>query len=404
VDLLVTSCPGGTVVTKTTCQTLSPGAYERMAKNIVGLYHRLNSTCEGMHCETADFTGCILRLVGHDLMDYDPSTGKGGTDACIDFEDSDNKGLQPCLAGQGAFGKRATIEEAYKDFCHEVSLADFLVVAAETMMTLTRPDWDASSLKSPSLDFGATFLFGRATAATCEPGALPNPADSCVAVKHNFVDHLGLNWTEATALMGVHTLGRAMASNSGFDGWWVHGKGNRHEGKVFDHTYYVNLLGAGWVPAQVNGSSKHQWVRSDSGSKLEMMLNTDMCLAWNTNSGCKAEEDKDCCLWASGKFKGMPGPGGLGGAPSVCLDEQSFAPKFEDCCHKDHVRCGTLHMEPVGADSEGGKESAAAVVEFAKSDARWLEVFKAAWHHVTARNGLDELFSGACAEHAAMTA
>jgi len=53
------------------------------------------------------FAGCLVRLAGHDMMDFryifeknkDGSDSKkvinqkGGSDGCINFNDSDNKGL-----------------------------------------------------------------------------------------------------------------------------------------------------------------------------------------------------------------------------------------------------------------------------------------------------------------------
>lgn len=56
-----------------------------------------------------DYAACLLRLEGHDLMDFrrDFRTESkkrnipklsGGSDGCVNFEDSDNKGLAECLA------------------------------------------------------------------------------------------------------------------------------------------------------------------------------------------------------------------------------------------------------------------------------------------------------------------
>lgn len=382
-DFLGGECAGGPQVLRTTCQTLKPYAYERIRDSILGLFESLNETCTGAGCERGDFAGCVLRLVGHDLMDFNPDTKEGGSDACIDFEDMDNKGLKECLTGLGEFGKGATVQGAYANFCHELSLADFLVAAGEAVMTLRRPDWDATLKKSPTLEFD--FKFGRETARSCDPGALPNPADSCSAVEASFVKNLGLSWRESAALMGVHTLGRAAAHNSGFDGWWTSGV----DGARFDHVYYVNLLGAGWVPAKVQESGKSQWVRSDGGPATDMMLNTDLCMLWNTNGGSRAESaaDHDCCLWAS-EF-------GLDGAPSVCEGGDTFA----HCCRGNATkRCGNIHVQPVGSPP-AGEESARAIIDFAKDESLWLSVFKDAWRRVTYENGRHDLFSSSCADH-----
>ena len=41
--------------------------------------------------------GCLLRLSGHDFMDFRSNAGRGGSDGCINFEDEDNKGLIQCV-------------------------------------------------------------------------------------------------------------------------------------------------------------------------------------------------------------------------------------------------------------------------------------------------------------------
>merc|ERR1740121_2503231 len=214
---------------------------------------------------------------------------------------------------------------------------------------------------------------------------------------------LGLTWTAATALMGVHTFGRASKQNSGFDGFWV---GSGEDARTFDNKYYVNMLGAGWFPCQVpseDGDGKWQWCRADHGPVHEMMLNTDMCLSFDTNSGCKAEEDKDCCLWAS-VF-------GLGGVESQCLVDETNSGNwhtcyasmadiqgtfsrpdgcsFDICCSNDNAKtCGNDHMNPIGA-APAGEESASAVKKFGQphsGDKDWIVEFAKVWDQVTVLN------------------
>jgi hypothetical protein len=42
---------------------------------------------------------CIIRLSGHDLMDFRNYSGvaPGGSDGCVNFNDPDNAGLAYCL-------------------------------------------------------------------------------------------------------------------------------------------------------------------------------------------------------------------------------------------------------------------------------------------------------------------
>ena len=51
-----------------------------------------------------------------------------------------------------------------------------------------------------------------------------DPEDGCVGMKNVFIDHIfhgtKTPWTLTTAIMGVHTLGRAKPENSGYNGTW----------------------------------------------------------------------------------------------------------------------------------------------------------------------------------------
>lgn len=279
--MLAASCPAeGGPVMQTTCETIaSRGVYRRIVQRVVAMYESLDDGCDEVCCPQADLAACILRFAGHDFMDFDQATFVGGSDACIDFTDIDNRGLFPCLAGDGEFSQGLTIEQVYAEFCGEVSLADFVVVMSEALMMRSRDDWDSETYSSPTLDFEPQFRFGRVTAATCSPKPLPNPERSCVAVEENFIDELGLTWTDAAAMMGVHTLGRASKNNSGYDGWWNEGP----EGRSFNNSYYVSLLAKGWMPKNM-GLGKNQWIRSDAGSELEFMLDTDLCLLYETEN------------------------------------------------------------------------------------------------------------------------
>ena len=48
----------------------------------------------------------------------------GGSDGCVNFKDADNAGLAPCLINTG-------ISAIYEEWCDQVSVADFMVLAAE---------------------------------------------------------------------------------------------------------------------------------------------------------------------------------------------------------------------------------------------------------------------------------
>lgn len=82
--------------------------------------------------------------------------------------------------------------------------------------------------------------------------------------------------------MGAHTLGRAQKENSGYEGTW---SGKESEG-VFDNDYYRQMLTRGWGPDRAVGGNtdRNQWKTVDSGPAGGLMLNSDLCLAYDNNS------------------------------------------------------------------------------------------------------------------------
>ena len=87
-----------------------------------GHLESLPTICTASDCPQADWAGCVLRMAGHDFMDF--ANGQGGSDACTDMADADNGGLSACLAN-GEHG--ISLQEVYQNYCTSVSLADFLV-------------------------------------------------------------------------------------------------------------------------------------------------------------------------------------------------------------------------------------------------------------------------------------
>jgi len=274
--------------------------YDAIMNDFAEKFKGLPQQCEGMDCPVADVCGCILRMAGHDFMDYKEGVG-GGSDACTNMAEADNAGLADCLV-EGNEG--ATISEVYGKHCDKVSLADFVVLAAEAAMTYTREIYlNATSSDRGTFDFKSNFKYGRTTGVTCTDNQeLPNPSKSCVDVERVFVNNLQLNWNLSAALMGVHTLGRASVTNSGFYGWWSDAKNSRR----FYNNYFVSLYLKGWQPEQTE-TGKWQWGYSDANrdDDLEghqMMLDSDMCLAWSEGSGeykqVLAEDKPHSCAWS----------------------------------------------------------------------------------------------------------
>jgi hypothetical protein len=107
-------------------------------------------------------------------MDYKVNSGNtGGADACTNLADSDNAGLTQCLYAGASGLYTVTLLSAYQTYCSSVSLADFLVIAAEAVMTWSRKLVVAASSSAVSVDFASRFKYGRTTSTTCGfvPGA-----------------------------------------------------------------------------------------------------------------------------------------------------------------------------------------------------------------------------------------
>jgi hypothetical protein len=383
-----------------TTEHLTFSQYDSIVANVVGMYNSINNTCEATYCPQADFAGCVLRIAGHDFMDYTDEGNAneiGGADACLDLHDPDNNGLHECIHGGGDGENGVDLADIYQDYCTTVSLADFFVIAAEAVMNISRQhvlDEDAS--RSP-VDFRSQFKWGRTTALNCEfaHGRLPNPENSCSAVETTFVNSMGLSWAQAAALSGVHTLGRAEISRSGYSGWWSDAKNSRK----FNNDYFTSIVLKGWAPeVSVDGNAgKNQWTRVDIGydeavNGKEMMLNTDMCLYFTMDDDGTIELDSatalenECnCTWASavqlrdavelyngGEFCGtteIPGGNNFREQRALCCGEQFNHPIDQ------WVDCG-LPLKPQGPAADSVKK-------FANYEDRWLTIFSQAWNIAT---------------------
>jgi hypothetical protein len=87
----------------------------------------------------------------------------GGSDGCMAFSDPDNFGLPECIV-------IADIVGVYQKYCGQVSLADFLVIAAEAVMGRTASSYDKNDYYgdgSTAKSFIERFSFGRTTQNEC---------------------------------------------------------------------------------------------------------------------------------------------------------------------------------------------------------------------------------------------
>jgi len=367
--------------------------YGKVKRSVIKAYESLSSTCDANTCEQADFVGAVLRTAGHDFMDWNGDRSTGGSDGCVDFDDEDNAGLKPSLCGAGEFWKGATLNEVYKEFCGTVSYADFLVIASEAVMIRTRPDYSSKTQTSPTLSFD--FKFGRETSTSCKKTsdtALPNAMDGCSAVDEVFNKRMGLNdWRASAALMGVHSLGRMRAENSGFEGWWNTGKG----AKTFDNDFYKSMT-VGWRPKKDMGPKKDKaaWMRADNGPTTDLFLDTDLCLYQGKD--ITAANAPDACHWSVIR-------NGISNN-NHCIDPLGFFDRslfpFLGCCSAfaDIIVPDVLALpllcgsdDPCflneGAGGNFGPGAATdAVIEFALNEKAWLRDFKKAWKKATENN------------------
>lgn len=381
-------------------KSMTSADYDAAYMSIARLYKGLSSKCNATYCPQSDWSGCVLRAAGHDLMDYKDSSG--GADGCMDLHDPDNKGLHECLY-QGEFG--VSVMQAYQEHCVKISLADFLVIAAESVMLLARQHVLQANTSRAPLDFKSGFRYGRRTAKTCSwvAGRLPDPERSCTAVRETFVESMGLSWPQAAALMGVHTLGRASVQNSGYSGFWSDAENSRR----FNNDYYVSILDKGWRPESVNKNpKKNQWRRSDRGADegqlgKEMMLNTDLCLAFTQDRRGEVElsaglalspSGRECCAWRfASNMETVPPktnyhvPGAVKcGNPNVPTGPGDFLEQKVDCC-------GDINrLRDCGDTFELRGPAYEAVKAFSLSEEEWLRSFLVAWRIATS-NGFSNL-------------
>jgi len=339
----------------------------------------------------------------------------GGSDACLDMSDPDNGGLAECLI-RGEHDQ--AIHTTYDQYCDRVSLADFFVIAAEAVMDITRRQFTGLNGNQPKvtvsgekaalgagMNFVDQFQFGRITktAETCKYKlhTLPNPAHGCDDVETVFVDNIGLNRRETTALLGVHTLGRAHTNFSGWNGWWSDAPNSR----LFNNNYYVSLIAKGWEPVEI-APGKIQWNRSDHERHLddEMMLDSDVCLLYGDKMGeplsASSGDEKDhCCAWVTSVLAEELDPNGEKMKKVIANNWDNFCGKpwthFIGGAEEQGLCC-EVHLGGLEHDCGGGEIGTGAVnptggwattdvLDFAADDTIWLTEFKKAWQTATER-------------------
>jgi len=388
----VLTCDKGIPPARTECRSPQEllDLQSQIRSSVKNHFSGLETDCNDTRCPRGDFVGCITRLVGHDVMDHNPDSptdDKGGADGCIDFDDPDNKGLQGCLleSVHEEDSSHLSLEGLWQDFCDQVSISDFFVIAAEALIVEVVPAEHRSKWET---SFTSGFQFGRKTRLTCAPLPLPNPADSCSAVEAVFGDRMGLTGEGAAALMGVHTLGRALPTNSGYNGFWT----EPPHASQFTTEYYIRMMGAGWKTQSLDGDKK-QWIRADVENS-EMMLNTDLCLVYDTTQGVDPETGlatsnvhaetmmSEDCIWFGDDHPQMEH------VECRCSHFQGNSNcHFHNCCGNSNHHGGfDSHRSTSWENLTFFGSSSRAVMRFAhKSEGMnsFHDEFVPVWHHVT---------------------
>jgi hypothetical protein len=193
----------------------------------------------------------IVRLAGHDLMDFSVNAGNGGSDGCILWGELKGKSMVP------DDGDNKGIENAWrplKPICakYQFSRADCLVLAAEVVITST---------SNNKVKFNSKV--GRKDADSCDfnrsgPGKsrLPEWFNGGGTVNKDanaqLRERLGITWPQYVALLGVHNLGGISTVNTGIpqrsentvtSARW---KRTWKQARQFDNGYYRNLMGEKW--------------------------------------------------------------------------------------------------------------------------------------------------------------
>lgn len=138
-------------------------------------------------------------------MDYDRfSSTPYGSDGCFDPNHDANAGLP-----EGVWCRNCLLRGLHESKYSFISRADFWIAAANAVIRQTSV--------GGVLDLRNTFKWGRVDRGSC-PGSgdrVPSPS-GCDAVEGTFLGRMGMEWVDAVALMGAHSIGRGDADVSIF--------------------------------------------------------------------------------------------------------------------------------------------------------------------------------------------
>jgi len=167
----------------------------------------------------------------------------------------------------------------------------------------------------------------------------------------------------------------------------------------FDTLYFERIIGTGWT-IETTSEGKSQWGRADEAISGEMMLNTDMCLAYQSGRAApwtRAEDTSHsgCCLWLNSNNAAVSG------VQCHChaRSPDNGTCSFSNCCASTG---GCPNSDPFSRSRlvrfVDQDESLAAITKYANSATgmnAWHDDFIPTWGQVTTQGHEDDLCTAA---------
>jgi len=253
------------------------------SSNAADIERKLRALVKGSVIPTA------VRLAFHDCV--------GGCDGCLNTDNPDNAGLSDIVA---------ELDTIYQDngYSELMSRADFWAFTGYYSLNLAAENAN-TTCNGCMPELGLVFKTGRVDCST-SPNTdvdvgLPSAHLDYTGLINYFRQEFGFSADETVALMGVHTLGSASRSASGFNGVWVQG-GSRD----LNNDYYKIMVNSenNWRQKDVSRDTTSpaiQW----NARRVGFMLNSDMAiykdflLDEDGNSSCTYD---DCPASASAEL------------------------------------------------------------------------------------------------------
>jgi len=216
-------------------------------------------------------TPTAVRLTFHDCV--------GGCDGCLNVNNPDNAGLEDIVAD---------LEEVYttEGLDSIISRADMWALmgiwAINSTIDNNNNDCAAGTHNNANCvtvpDLQVTFQWGREDCATAPYSDtdvhLPAGTLGHTDTMDFFFNEFGFSDRETTALMGAHTLGAALITQSGFHGTWV-----SNEVRYFNNQYYTNI-----ADSSLSWKKRQRTCESLNDVDLDLTTCAGMTTGWQWQS------------------------------------------------------------------------------------------------------------------------